>query len=88
MMDGVLVAGVVWMFLVAAVIFLALCRISNAIEDEKLTSVGISRENPVHLRLRSVIHSEDRIGIALTITAFAYTVFFAFLLARKIVPLR
>jgi hypothetical protein len=88
MMDRVLVAGVVWMFLVAAVIFLALCRISNAIEEQKLTRAGLNPENPAHLRLRNVIQSEDHFGIALTVAAFLYTVFFAFLLARKILPPR
>jgi hypothetical protein len=88
MMDRVVVAGVVWMFLVAAVIFLALCRISNAIEEQKLTHAGINPEDPAHLRLRNVIQSEDRFGISLTVAAFVYTVFFAFLLAQKILPLR
>jgi hypothetical protein len=88
MMDRVVVAGVVWMFLVAAVIFLALCRISNAMEEQKLTRAGVNPENPAHLRLRNVIRSEDRFGIALTATAFLYTVFFAFLLAHTILPLR
>ena len=85
-MDRVVVAGLVWMFLVAAVIFLALCRISNAMEDEKLTHAGWNAQNPVHLRLRHVIHSEDRIGIALTVTAFIYTVILAVLLAQRILP--
>jgi len=81
MMVRVVVAGVVWMFLVAAVIFLALCRISNAMEEQKLTRAGWNTQNPVHLRLRHVIQSEDRIGIALTVTAFIYTVILAALLA-------
>jgi len=74
MMDRVVVAGVVWMFLVAAVIFLALCRISNALEERKLA------RGRVQLRLRQVIQSEDRIGITLTVTTFIYTVICAFLL--------
>jgi hypothetical protein len=81
MMDRVVVACVVWMFLVATVIFLALCRISNAIEEQKLTSAGWNNENPVHLRLRHVIQSEDRIGIPLAVTAFICTVILAVLLA-------
>lgn len=88
MIDHVVVAGVVWMFLVAAVIFLALCRISNAIEEQRLTRMGLDTENPVHLRLRDVIQSEDRIGITLTVTAFIYTVIFAFLLAQKMLSPR
>lgn len=76
------------MFLVAAVIFLALCRISNAIEEQKLTGTGVNAENPAHLRLRNVIRTEDRFGIGLTTTALAYTVFFAILLAQRIAPLR
>jgi hypothetical protein len=86
MMDRVVVAGIVWMFLVAAVIFMALCRISNATEDQKLMHAGLDPENRVHLRLRHVIQSEDRIGIALTVTAFIYTVIFAVLLAHRILP--
>ena len=57
-------------------------------EDEKLTRAGWDTQNPVHLRLRQVIQSEDRIGIALTVTAFVYTVIFAVLLAQKILPVR
>jgi len=81
-------AGVVWMFLVAAVIFVALGRISNAIEEQKLTRTGVNAENPAHLRLRTLIQSEDHFGIALTVIAFLYTVIFAFLLAQRILPLR
>jgi hypothetical protein len=76
MIDHVIVAGVVRMFLVAAVIFLALCRISNAIEEQKLA-------RRVQLRLRQLIQSEDRIGITLTVTTFIYTVIFAILLVQK-----
>ena len=86
MIDHIVVAGVVWMFLVAAVIFLALCRISNAIEEQRLARARA--ESPVHFRLRQVIQSEDRIGITLTVTTFIYTVIFAILLAQKIAPLR
>jgi hypothetical protein len=88
MMDGIVVAGVVWMFLIAAVIFVALCRISNAIEEQKLTRAGVNPENPAHLRLRNVIQSEDHFGIALTVIAFLYTLTFAFLLAHSVLPLR
>lgn len=88
MIDHVVVAGVVWMFLVAAVIFLALFRISNAIEEQRLTRARSAAESPVHLRLRQVIQSEDRIGITLTVTTFIYTVIFAVLLAQKISPPR
>lgn len=88
MMDRVVVAGVIWMLLVAAVIFLALCRISAAMEDEKLTRAGLDTGNQVHLRLRHLIRSEDRIGITLTATAFLYTVILAFLLGQQILPVR
>ena len=88
MIDHVVVAGVLWMFLVAAVIFLALCRISNAIEEQRLARARSGAESPVHLRLRQVIQSEDRIGITLTVTTFIYTVIFAILLAQKFPPLR
>lgn len=76
------------MLLVAAVIFLALCRISNAIEEQRLARARSHAENPVHFRLRQVIQSEDRIGITLTVTTFVYTVIFAILLAQRIPPIR
>lgn len=79
MTDWVMVAGVAWMFLIASVILLALFRISATMHDEKL-----SPTNPLHAHLRQVIHSEDRIGIALTIAAFIFSVALAFMLADQI----
>jgi len=64
MTDWIVVTGVVWMLLVGTVIFLALCRISNAMEEEKLTRAGLPASNPVHVHLLHVIQSEDRTGIA------------------------
>ena len=84
MTDWVLIAGVAWMFLIASVILLALFRISAAMHDEKLMHTGLSPTNPIHAHLRQVIHSEDRIGLALTIAAFIFSVALAFMLADQI----
>lgn len=81
MNDWIEVGAVVWMFLVAAVIFVAICRISAAMQDEKLTRGGISLSSPVHLHLRHVIQSEDRTGIVLTVAAFICSLILAFMLA-------
>lgn len=86
MTDWIVVTGVVWMLLVATVIFLALSRISNAMEEEKLTRAGLPASNPVHAHLLHVIQSEDRTGIALTAIAFICSVIIAFMLADRILP--
>ena len=65
------------MFLIASVILLALFRISATMHK-------LSPTNPLHAHLRQVIHSEDRIGIALTIAAFIFSVALAFMLADQI----
>jgi hypothetical protein len=88
MIDRIVIAGVVWTFLVAAVIFFSLCRISNAMEEQRLARARSGTQNPAHFRMRQIIQSEDRIGITLTVTTFIYTVIFAVLLAQKIAPLR
>jgi hypothetical protein len=86
MTDWIVVAGVVWMLLVGAVIFLALCRISTAMEEEKLTHAGWSESSALHVQLAHVIQSEDRTGIALTAAAFICSVVLAFMLANQILP--
>jgi hypothetical protein len=84
MTDWVFVAGIAWMFLIASLVLLALFRISASVQDEKLLHSGVSSSNPLHAHLRQVIHSEDRIGIALTIGAFILSVALAFMLADQI----
>jgi hypothetical protein len=89
MMNQVLVEGILWMLLVAAVILLALVRTRHDMEALKLTRAGLSAENPAHLRVRHVIHAEDGAGIVLTVltvTALIYTGIFAFILALKVLP--
>ena len=85
-MDWIVVAGVIWMLLVAAVIFLALCRISTTMEEEKLTRAGFPASSALHVHLLHVIQSEDRTGIALTAVAFICSVILAFMLADRILP--
>lgn len=85
-MDWIVVAGLVWMFLVAAVIFLALCRISTAMTEEKLARAGLPVASRIHAQLLHVIQSEDRAGIALTAVAFICSVFLALMLADRMLP--
>lgn len=84
MIDWVAILGVVWMFLVAAIILLALFRISAAMYDQKVIHSRITAVNALHAHLRHVIHSEDRAGVALTITAFICGIALAFMLADQI----
>jgi hypothetical protein len=84
MFDWIVVGGIVWLALVAAVIFLALGRISAAMSDQRLTRAGLNRANPLHLRLRHVIQTEDRVGISLTILVAICSVVLGFLLANQI----
>jgi hypothetical protein len=81
MINWLAVAAVVWLFLVAGVIFLAVCRISAAMEDGLLDT-----KDPLHLHLRHLIHFSDRVGISLTITAFICSVILAFMLLRILFP--
>jgi hypothetical protein len=85
MIDWILVAGVICMSLVATVIVLALCRTIATIRDKKLTRAGLGATNPLHVHLRHTIESEDRMGIALTITAFICSAIVIFMLASQIV---
>lgn len=84
MPEWMLFAAVAWMFLVAAVIFLALGRISAELSDEKLTRAGLGGADPLHLRLRQVIQTEDRLGIALTVAVVIASVILAIVLAGRI----
>jgi len=84
MPGSILTAGLVWMLLIAAVIFLALGRISAAVSDEKLTRAGLCGTNPLHARLRRVIETEDRIGIALTVAVAIFSAVLAFALAVEV----
>ncbi|HWE52025.1 MAG TPA: hypothetical protein VG273_19690 [Bryobacteraceae bacterium] len=86
MTDWIVVAGVVWMLLIGAVIFLAICRITTALEEEKLTRAGLPASHPVHHHVLQVLQSEDRTGIALTALAFVCSVVIAFMLADRILP--
>src|SRR5258708_7854353 len=84
MVDWILVAGIIWMMLAAAVIFLALGRISAAMQDQHLRRAGIGDTDPLHLHLRHVIRSEDRIGISLTLAVAICTVILASMLADQV----
>jgi len=82
----IVIAGVVWMLLIAATIFLALCRISTSMEEEKLTRARWPASSAVHVQLLHVIRSEDRTGVALTGVAFLCSVLPVFILADQILP--
>jgi len=75
MTDWTLVAGVVYRFLIAAVLFVALGRISATMSAQR---------DPANTHLRHLVHTEDRIGVFLTIVVAICTVFLAFLLADHI----
>jgi hypothetical protein len=81
MSNWVAVAAVVWLILIGGVIFLAMCRICAAMED-----AGLDIGDPLHLHLRHVIQFSDRVGISLTITAFALSVILASMLVRILSP--
>lgn len=84
MNNWIVVAGVIWTFLVTAVIFLALCRIIAAWRDQRLMRAGLNGTNPMHLHLRHMIQFEDRAGMALTATALVCSAIVALLLANAI----
>jgi hypothetical protein len=84
MINWLLVTGVIWMCLVAAVIFLALCRISAAMHDQKLIRAGLDTAHPLHVRFRQLIQTEDRVGITLTVIAFICSIILAFMLADQV----
>jgi hypothetical protein len=76
MTDWVLFTGIAWMLLIASVVFVALLRISATMHD--------SASSPLHAHIRHLIHTEDRIGIALTAGAFIVTLVLAALLADQL----
>ena len=76
-MDWFAIAAVVWLFLVAGVIFFAVCRISATMQDGRLDI-----KDPLHARLQHLIQFSDRIGISLTISAFICSVILAFMLVK------
>ncbi|HCC58362.1 MAG TPA: hypothetical protein DEQ47_14105 [Solibacterales bacterium] len=84
MTNWIVVAGVIWTFLVTALIFVALSRIIAALRDQRLTRAGLSAASPLHLRLRHMIQVEDRTEIALTVSALVCSAILALLLANPI----
>jgi hypothetical protein len=79
MINWLAVAAVIWLFLVAGVIFFAVCRISAAMQDGLLNA-----NDPLHVRLQHLIHFSDRVGISLTITALICSAILAVMLGRII----
>ncbi len=82
--DWTVVSVVVWLFLVAMVIFLALCRIVASAHDRKLMRLGVGGASPLHVHLQQLIHSRDKMGIAFTVAAFIFSLVIALLLAHQI----
>ncbi|MGD1070841.1 MAG: hypothetical protein ABSB15_11930 [Bryobacteraceae bacterium] len=77
MINWLAVAAVVWLFLVAGVVFFAVCRISAAMQDGRLNV-----NDPLHVRLQHLIEFSDRIGISLTIGAFICSAVLASMLVQ------
>ncbi len=51
-LDWTVVAGMVWMLLVATAIFLAVCRVAASAHDRKLIRLGVSSASPLHIHLQ------------------------------------
>jgi hypothetical protein len=84
MINWLAVAAVVWLFLVAGVIFFAVCRISAAMQDGLLSACMLNAKRPLHVRLQHLIHFSDRVGISLTVTALICSAILAVMLVRII----
>ena len=81
MIGWLAVAAVVWLFLVAGVIFLAVCRISAVTEDGLLDT-----KDPLHLHLRHLIQFSDRVVSRPRLRPFICSVILAFMLVRILFP--
>jgi hypothetical protein len=85
MTGWLLVSGIIWMCLVTVVIVLALSRIAAVHRDHNLMRAGAGAATSLHIHLRQVIRSEDRIGVILTICTVICTLIFGLLFADDVV---
>lgn len=84
MPNWIFLATSAWMVLIATVVILAISRTVTSHRDRKLVRAGSGADTPLHVHLRHLIQTEDRIGATLTLTAIVFGVILALLLINRL----